>query len=266
MLAATIKAATLVAAGQAAASVQVAALVEGVLRAMLLNKLKVIAAVLLAAGLLATATGLRPVPAAAGDGGAQASRPAAQGQAQVSDADFIRRNSLEIRGTLPSAIEVHYFLRDTNADKRAWLLGKLRAEAASADREKVLRAEDRLLGEALAEGQPGGGGTLEARVEQVNPKERVLTVSLGGALAGGLGGSGGGVGVFKNVIRLENLPVAKDARVVVGGREGRLADLKAGMHVSLQLRVQGTVTVQAIRAGGTGRPGASRTQGGVPRD
>jgi RNA polymerase sigma factor (sigma-70 family) len=132
VVAATIKAATLVAAGQAAASAQVAALVEGVLKAMLLNKLKVLAAVLLAVGLLATATGLlatatglRPVPAAAGDeGGAKASRPAAQGQVPVSDADFIRRASLDIRGTLPSAIEVHYFLRDTNADKRAWLLGK----------------------------------------------------------------------------------------------------------------------------------------------
>jgi hypothetical protein len=127
-----------------------------------------------------------------------------------------------------------------------------------------------VLGVAVAEGQRGGGdtaaGTLHARVEQVNPKERVLTVSLGGTLAGGLGGSSGGVGVSKNAVRLENLPVAKDARVVVGGREGSLADLKAGMHVSLRLRVQGTVTVQAIRADGTGRPGASRTPGGVPRD
>src|SRR5262249_10602672 len=70
LLISTVRAASLFAAGQAASSVvaaKVAALTEGVLKAMLLTRLKVTAAVLLAVGVLAAGTGVlwQPVRVAA---------------------------------------------------------------------------------------------------------------------------------------------------------------------------------------------------------
>jgi hypothetical protein len=44
------------------------------------------------------------------------------------------------------------------------------------------------------------------------------------------------------------VPVAKTARIVVNGKKGKLADLKPGMRLSLQLAVKRGVTVQGITA------------------
>jgi RNA polymerase sigma factor (sigma-70 family) len=116
--------------GQAAVPAKVLALTEGVLKAMFLTKLKPVVLVLTVA-VLAAVTG---VLAAGGDGGAERppdpARPAPVKKAGVSDAEFIRRACLEIRGSLPTDIEVHYFLQDTNPKKRTWLVGKLKEEAA----------------------------------------------------------------------------------------------------------------------------------------
>jgi RNA polymerase sigma factor (sigma-70 family) len=83
LLVSTVEAARLFAAGQAAAagviSVRVAALTEGVLRAMFLTKLKTAAAVVLTAGVLVTATSLLVIPtrvaSAAGGQVAPSQRP-----------------------------------------------------------------------------------------------------------------------------------------------------------------------------------------------
>jgi RNA polymerase sigma factor (sigma-70 family) len=88
VLSATIKAADLFAAGQAAAgviSVKVAALTEGVLKTMLLTKLKTAMAVLFVVGIVAVpATGLA-YRAMAAEGRKQAQRPVVQSQVQVLD-------------------------------------------------------------------------------------------------------------------------------------------------------------------------------------
>jgi RNA polymerase sigma factor (sigma-70 family) len=70
LVASTMKAVTVFAAGQAAASgaisPTVAALMEGVLKTMLINRLKVLTAVLLAVGVLTISTGMLHVPTAVG--------------------------------------------------------------------------------------------------------------------------------------------------------------------------------------------------------
>jgi RNA polymerase sigma factor (sigma-70 family) len=119
------------AAGILGASAKVLALTEGMLKMMLLSKLKALAGVALLLGVLVTAPGLT------GGGRApagEAPRPQKQTKAAatVSDAEFIRRACLDLRGSLPSDIEVHYFLLDHNPQKRAWLVEKLKEEAARA--------------------------------------------------------------------------------------------------------------------------------------
>jgi RNA polymerase sigma factor (sigma-70 family) len=140
----TVKAAMLYAAGKAVAA-KVAVLTEGVLKAMLLNKVKTGAAVLLVAGLLATAAGAVVVgQPPAGDDPLKVQRAnppkTVTGEANLSDAEFIRKACLDIRGSLPTDIEVHYFLQDSNPKKRTWLIGRLREEAAR-------RGDDRKAGQ-----------------------------------------------------------------------------------------------------------------------
>jgi RNA polymerase sigma factor (sigma-70 family) len=134
LVGATVRAAVLYAAGKAVAAT-VTALTEGVLKAMLLNKLKAGAAVLMTLGLLATVAGavaVQPAPSADNSPLAHQADPrkAVTVEARLSDAEFIRRACLDIRGSLPTDIEVHYFLGDSNPKKRAWLIGRLREEAA----------------------------------------------------------------------------------------------------------------------------------------
>jgi RNA polymerase sigma factor (sigma-70 family) len=150
------------------ASPPVAALTEGVLNAMLTTKLKVTAVSLaLAAALFAAGAGLpaappaAPRPADARPTQAPPDRPAPGGAAKKdqaadyakfidqllaarfadkwevhwlaawaqSDEEFIRRLSLDLRGTLPSRVEIYYFVRDKGPDKRKQLLDLMRAEA-----------------------------------------------------------------------------------------------------------------------------------------
>jgi RNA polymerase sigma factor (sigma-70 family) len=196
----TVKAALLVAAGKAAAAgalaAPVAALMEGVLKAMLLNKLKAATAVLLGAGVLVAATSLLVVPAVATGAPDDANRaearraapPTPRGKDTVNDADFIRRACLDIRGSLPSAIEVHYFLRDRNPNKRAWLVERLQAEAVSRDEdrkakeliEKMRGQRDRTPGSAADReaGAAGLEGTWE--VTRFVDQRRDMLAKLGG--------------------------------------------------------------------------------------
>jgi RNA polymerase sigma factor (sigma-70 family) len=102
-------------------------------------------------------------------------------------------------------------------------------------------------------------GTLEAHLEKVDAKEGVITVSRLGTIVSGTGEIKEGkirygMGFFKNNLRLENLPVARNARVIVDGEQGKLADLKPDMNVTLQLEVKGIITVKEISArGNTGK-------------
>jgi RNA polymerase sigma factor (sigma-70 family) len=50
-------------------------------------------------------------------------------QAAVGDAEFLRRACLDVRGTLPTVLEMHYFLRDKHPAKRRTVLDLLRGAA-----------------------------------------------------------------------------------------------------------------------------------------
>jgi hypothetical protein len=150
----------------AALAAPVAALAEGVLKIMFLNQLKTAAAVVLAVGVLVTGTGALTLPALRGSGGESATDKPAQTagapkpaenkdpqkdaplkeiwdetyvdavsrlflgevltDADTTDAEFIRRAFLDVRGVLPTALELRLFLIDPDPDKRKklveWLL------------------------------------------------------------------------------------------------------------------------------------------------
>ncbi len=120
--------------GVSAAPAAVAALTQGVLKMMLIDRLRVIATAVLLVGLAAGTAVLAGSPAK--------DVPAVKGAAPAEgDAEFIRRACLEIRGSLPSDIEVHYFLRDKSPRKRAWLVEKLKEEGARAGKPAKAKAE-----------------------------------------------------------------------------------------------------------------------------
>jgi RNA polymerase sigma factor (sigma-70 family) len=99
-----------------------------------------------------------------------------------------------------------------------------------------------------AEEKPKEGG-LNAVVEKVDATKGTITVSLGGKVAGGIGDPRkGGLGVFELVVRLENLPVAKNARVMINGKEGTLVDLKPQSRASLRIVIDGDIRVTKISA------------------
>ncbi len=111
-------------------------------------------------------------------------------------------------------------------------------------------------------------GVAKGEVEMVNAEKDLLTVRLGGGIfvlnlenavikfdKGGEARFKGGDGKIlmhvsppANAARLENLPVAQDAKITVNGKPAKLADVKKGMRVSLKLEVQGSIVVKSIEA------------------
>jgi RNA polymerase sigma factor (sigma-70 family) len=140
LVAGTVKAAEAVASGTAVgafASAGAVQLSEGVIRMMLLSKLKAAAVAVVTALALTTGVGLGLVPAAtASDNpeagaraataptGAPATKPAAppaipKADDDTSDATFLRRLTLDVRGTPPTDVETFFFVSDTDEEKRA---------------------------------------------------------------------------------------------------------------------------------------------------
>jgi RNA polymerase sigma factor (sigma-70 family) len=109
-------------------------LCEGVMRMMMLAKLKAAGACALLALALTGGLGIGLAPARAGDdpvpppssGTATAPRPPAPQPPQlVDDATFLRRLCLDLTGTLPTRIEMTYFVGDRTTDKRQKVVGWL---------------------------------------------------------------------------------------------------------------------------------------------
>ncbi len=166
------------------ASTPVAALTEGVLQTMGTTKLKALAVSAVLAAALFAGAGVPALPALsarAADGKPQQAQPARPAQggddkkdraddyaraveawiaagladrweihrlaaAAPSDEEYIRRLSLDLRGTLPSLVEVSFFVRDKGPEKRKRLLELMQAEArgkAVAQWEQFFDARDR---------------------------------------------------------------------------------------------------------------------------
>ncbi len=116
-------------------------LCEGVMRMMLLNKLKAAAIGTLVAFALTGGVGFGMMPAQAGDE-PKATQVSPRRQATtkatqpLDDATFLRRLTLDLTGVLPSRIEMDYFTADADAKKRAkvidWLIADEGVKAALA--------------------------------------------------------------------------------------------------------------------------------------
>lgn len=140
LAAGTVKAVEALASGTAVgafASAGAVQLSEGVIRMMLLSKLKTAAVAVVTALALTTGVGLGLVPAAAASdnpeagaraatapAGAPAIKPAAPAIPKAesdddTDATFLRRLTLDVRGTPPTDVETFFFVSDTDDEKRA---------------------------------------------------------------------------------------------------------------------------------------------------
>jgi RNA polymerase sigma factor (sigma-70 family) len=154
---------------------------EGVIRMMLLTKLKAIAVTALTVAALSGGLGLGLVPAFAGDDPAQTGKAAVgtapqaantttntdkqlnqsrnKTDADVDDTTFLKRLIFDLRGTSPTDVENWYFIADQDADKRAkvvvWMsedeviLARLAKKlGVPADRVRLVRVLDAKNGKA----------------------------------------------------------------------------------------------------------------------
>ncbi|MBN9120901.1 MAG: sigma-70 family RNA polymerase sigma factor, partial [Planctomycetes bacterium] len=134
---------------------------EGVMRMMMLAKLKAVAVLAVTALALTTGLGLGLVPATADDASAPRSAAAADRYARAApppapaprpkgpaaapkldDATFLRRLCLDVRGTQPTDLELWYFVSDGDGDKRVkvvnWITSDERVRLFVAKRLGVL--------------------------------------------------------------------------------------------------------------------------------
>jgi RNA polymerase sigma factor (sigma-70 family) len=166
---AAVRAAGLVAAGGAltgAVPAQVVQLSEGVIRMMLLTKLKAATV----AVLVAVAGGLGALPVLATD---PAGRPASGARVDptkpglgphLTDEEFLQRVCENLRGTRPSDVEVRYFVADTDAAKRKKVVRWL-TEPGNVDLEARLRIDfTNLVAESREHTLTAGKGYIELPV------------------------------------------------------------------------------------------------------
>jgi RNA polymerase sigma factor (sigma-70 family) len=134
----TVNAACAAAAGSAVGlPVPVVQLSDGVMRMFVLNKLKAVATGIATCVVILAGLGLVAGPSLKAGPEEKALKPAAPVKADTpkpadphkpppDDLVFLRRTSLELRGTLPTRLEIHYFLSDTDPKKRdkivEWML------------------------------------------------------------------------------------------------------------------------------------------------
>jgi hypothetical protein len=127
------------------------------------------------------------------------------------------------------------------------LLAQLRAAATDQEKQRL----ERTLVELVRAELRGTWLRVAFTLRAVDTRENRLRVAVAGT-----------------TLRLDDLSLAKDARICIGGREGRAADLRAGMRVTLQLgdeaEQQRVVGVRAGR-GGLAGPAAAEIDGLIRR-
>jgi RNA polymerase sigma factor (sigma-70 family) len=195
VVSATIGAASSYAAGQAATGVisaPAAALTEGVLKTMLMSKLKVATGVLLVVACVGGVMGLL-CPTQAGE--------------------------------QPTATEK-------------------KAEAKESEQPPPERAAEKRTTKVLRL-RPG---MVAGVVGEVDAEKKLISVSIATTVSGIRDGK---VETKEgNSIGLQDLPVAKDAKITVKGKEGKLGDITVGTHVILELEVRGVIVVKGLEVKG----------------
>ncbi len=173
---------------------------EGVMRMMMLTKLKAITVVALTAIAITGGLGLGLAPAYAdgiGDEPAPAAKatraavPTAKTVADwkqrvnaegipLDDATYLRRLCLDIRGTMPTDIETFFFISDEDENKRTkvvdWLLDDGLNRAAVAKQFGVPVEQVHVV--RLPEAKDGKAGPVVMLVEIHEPKPRVVTLTV----------------------------------------------------------------------------------------
>lgn len=241
LLMSTVKAATFSAAGHTAAGVvsaQVASLTEGVLKAMLISKLKVTAAFLLMIGLVALGVGALSYRSLAGDRTVAALEQPATDLAADPDAarelvgDRVKRKDaaptasgkLEEVDTVKNTVTISTFRRGDGASSKTFALAK--------DAKIQRDGKDAKLGDL----KKGSQATLKLSADE----KTVVSLSVASpALSAPLKS----VDADKNTITItvgprgakedKTLKVAKEAKIVIDGKDAKLGDLKAGAPVGL---------------------------------
>ena len=174
---ATVKAACAAAAGTAVGlPVPVVQLSEGVMRMFVLSKLKAVAAGVASCALLLVGLGLMAGPSLRANPDDKPARPPEtkpdlkpadpHRPADSDDLTFLRRRSLDLRGTLPTPLEARYFLADKDERKRAkvteWMLEehgaqKVTAQCASCHLVNTASELAALLAQVGQHGDPHAG-------------------------------------------------------------------------------------------------------------
>jgi RNA polymerase sigma factor (sigma-70 family) len=264
----TIKAAGLLAAGQAAASgvisVSVAALMEGVLKSMLLTKLKIATAVVLAVGLLGTGAGWlthqaladKPTDKAVTDAG-QKERTEVRGVVKAVDASqntILVHLSKEFAGekTFVLAGDAKVLLDDGTGDKLGFQEGKL-ADLAEGVSITLRLSADQKVTRLWVEG-PIIQGTLKS-VDAANHR---ITATV--ALTKGQPATDMTFDVAKNAKLFIDDGQAPDKSQPA--KQPSLADLPANAVVSLKLAADRRV-VGSIRAEGQSVTGLAKAVDGT---
>jgi hypothetical protein len=84
-------------------------------------------------------------------------------------------------------------------------------------------------------------GVVAGVVDAVDAKANRISVSISTTV----NAQGVPTKVGKN-IELQNVPVRKDAKLTIAGKEGKLADIAVGNHVLMELEVRGMIAVTGI--------------------
>jgi hypothetical protein len=166
-------------------SAQAVHLSEGVMRMMLVTKLKAVGAVALTVLALTGGLGFGLVPARAGDDPAKtAVNPSAGKQAAgeaearpVDDAAYLNRLCLDLRGTPATVLEQLFFAADPDANKRDKVIDWLVAdEAVTAHLAKQLNVSADRVRVVRVKGGPGAPGGLLVLVAKPDEGRYLMTV------------------------------------------------------------------------------------------
>jgi hypothetical protein len=227
LVASTIRAASLLAAGQAGVvTAQVAALTEGVVRAMFVTKIKSVLAVMLVAGLVLGGFGLgsglsmNPVAVAQQSGAkTDGQRGATGGRAAPVPDDKAAKDALEGKAPLPDAEKA----ANDALKGKAPLPGDKEKEKPKGDEKKLLPGEIKR--------ELNQGVILQVKLEALDAKALLMTADV--VTARDIAARGQGPN--PKPLRLTNLMIAGNARVSDGNKDLKFTDLKAGNILRLQL-------------------------------
>ncbi len=257
----TVQAAAQLAAGKTAAglvSAKVAALTEGVLKAMFLTKLKMAAALVLVIGLLAVGSGLLGHRALAGTAADPAEAALDKPPTPTNLAALQRPKKEQPRdGTLVTGP-----LEAVDAVKRTVTISIFSRKEGESTGKTFAVAKDAKIQKdfapaKLADLKPGGRVTLKLSAD----KTAVVSISLVGRTVSGEFFDAGKktitvtVEARGGVKEKRTFPIAKDAKVTVAGKAATLGDLKEGTRVMLTFSADDENIIQIQTAAGGGRKG-----------